>query len=284
MLMGVASLLSEMRDSICGNVKFLFQPAEEGPGGAKPMIEAGALLDPKVDACIGLHIYTDLPSGKIGIQYGTISAASDSLEIKVKGMGGHGAGPHQTVDAIAVTGNLLMALQTIVSREISPTEPAVVTIGTIHGGYRGNVIADEVVMTGTVRTLSAATRKQIPERIERVVKGVTDGMRASYEMRYGFGYPSVVNDKEMTALVDRSAREIVGQDNVEPIPAPTMGAEDFAYFAEAAPSCFFRLGGRNESKGVTNPGHNARYDFDEDIMPLGVAVLSMTALNYLCGK
>ncbi len=283
-LMGVASLLSEMRDALCGNVKFLFQPAEEGPGGAKPMIEAGALLEPKVDACLGLHIYLDLPVGKVGVKYGTISAAADGFEIKIRGQGGHGAGPHETVDAIMVSGNLLVALQTIVSREISPTEPAVITVGTIHGGYRGNVIADEVTMTGTVRTLDALTRDAMPERIERVIKGVTDAMRASYDMRYSFGYPSVHNDRQMTALVERTAEEVVGRDSVEHITQATMGAEDFAYFAEVVPSCFFRLGARNESRGIVFPGHNPRYDFDEDAMPIGVEVLSLAAINYLSGR
>jgi amidohydrolase len=281
MLMAVASLLSDFRESLPGNVKFLFQPAEEGPGGARPMIEAGALLDPKVDACIALHIYTDLPTGKIGIKYGTISAASDSIEIRVKGQGGHGAGPHQAVDAIPVAAHLIVALQTIVSREINPLEPAVVTVGTIRGGYRGNVIADEVLMTGTVRTLDQETRLGMPGRIERIIKGVTDAMRASYELNYSFGYPSVTNDSEMTSLIERTGQELLGQDKVEHILAPTMGAEDFAYFAESVPSSFFRLGARNEAKGVVHPGHSARYDFDEDAMPVGVEVLSLAALNYL---
>jgi len=283
-LMGVASLLAAMRDSFCGNVKFLFQPAEEGPGGAKPMIEDGALLDPVVDACIGLHLFLDLPVGKAGVKYGTISAASDSIEIRVKGLGGHGAGPHEAVDAIAVAGNLLVALQTIVSREISPVEPAVVTIGTIAGGYRGNVIADEVSMTGTVRTLDHATRMAMPQRIERIIKGITDAMRASYQFTYSYGYPSVVNDSGITEMVEHAAREVVGQGNVEHIQAPTMGAEDFAYFAQAVPACFLRLGARNEAKGITAPGHNARFDFDEEAMPTGVAILSLAALNFLCGK
>jgi len=281
MLMAVASLLTDLRDSICGNVKFIFQPAEEGPGGARAMIDDGVLMDPKVDACLGLHLQTDLLVGRIGIRYGTITAASDSIEISIRGQGGHGAGPHETVDAIAVAAQAIVALQTIVSREISPVEPAVISVGTVRGGYRGNVIADEVFMTGTVRTLGADTRSMMPQRIERIIRGVTDAMRATYDLKYSYGYPSSLNDTAMTALAESAAKEILGQDQVEHLPAPTMGAEDFAYFAEAVPSSFLRLGARNEAKGIIYPGHNPRFDFDEDAMPAGVSVLSLAAIKYL---
>jgi len=281
MLMAVASLLADLRESLCGNVKFMFQPAEEGPGGARAMIDDGALVDPKVDACLGLHLQTDLQVGKIGIRYGTISAAADAIEISIRGQGGHGAGPHEGVDAIAVAAQTIVALQTIVSREISPVEPAVVSVGTVRGGYRGNVIADEVFMTGTVRTLNAETRSMMPQRVERIVRGVTDAMRATYDLKYSFGYPSVLNDRAITALGESAAKEILGEDQVEHLLTPTMGAEDFAYFAGAVPSSFLRLGARNEAKGIIYPGHSAKFDFDEDAMPAGVSVLSFTAIKYL---
>jgi amidohydrolase len=281
MLMATASLLTDLKDSLCGNVKFIFQPAEEGPGGARPMIDDGVLQDPKVDACLGIHLQTDLAVGKVGIRYGTISAAADSIEISIRGQGGHGAGPHEAVDAIAVAAQTIVSLQTIVSREISPVEPAVVTVGTVRGGYRGNVIADEVFMTGTVRTLDPDTRSMMPERIERMIKGVTGAMRATYDLKYSFGYPSVLNDRAMTSLVESVVKELRGQDGVEHIPSPTMGAEDFAYFAEAVPSSFLRLGARNEAKGIVLPGHNPRFDFDEDAMPVGVSVLALAAIKYL---
>ncbi|MDP2856950.1 MAG: amidohydrolase [Bacillota bacterium] len=281
MLMATASLLTDLRDSLCGNVQFIFQPAEEGPGGARAMIDDGVLLDPKVDACLGLHLQTDLLVGRIGIRYGTISAASDSIEISIRGQAGPGAGPHEAVDAIAVAAQAIVALQTIVSREISPVEPAVVSVGTVRGGYRGNVIADEVFMTGTVRTLQADTRSMMPQRIERIIRGVTGAMRASYDLKYSFGYPSALNDTAITALAESAAKEILGQDQVEHLPAPTMGAEDFAYFAEAVPASFLRLGARNEAKGIIYPGHNPKFDFDEDAMPTGVSVLSLAAIKYL---
>ncbi len=281
MLMAVASLLADLRESLCGNVKFIFQPAEEGPGGARAMIDDGVLVDPKVDACLGLHLQTDLQVGKIGIRYGTISAAADSIEISIRGQGGHGAGPHEGVDAIAVAAQTIVTLQTIVSREISPVEPAVVSIGTVRGGYRGNVIADEVFMTGTVRTLDAETRSKMPQRIERIIKGTTDAMRASYDLKYEFGYPSVLNDRGITSLAEGAAKELLGENQVEHLPAPTMGAEDFAYFAEVIPSSFLRLGARNEAKGIIYPGHSPKFDFDEDAMPAGVSVLSLAAIKYL---
>jgi amidohydrolase len=279
-LLGTADLLSRHRDRLAGQVKFLFQPAEEGPGGALPMIEAGALEDPHVDAVVGLHIIAEIPAGVVAVKYGGMSASSDGFELCVEGRGGHGAYPHQTVDAIAVAAQVVTALQTVVSRETDPVAPAVVTVGTIRGGYRGNVIADEVVMTGTVRLIDPDLRPVVAQRIERVVSGICAAMRATCRLKYNYGYPPVVNDDAVTALVESAAQKVVGPGQVRRLATPTMGAEDFSYFALARPACFFRLGGRNEDKGAVFPGHHPKYDFDEDVLSLGVAVFAQVTMDY----
>lgn len=281
-LMGVAKLLSEHRDQIAGNVKFLFQPAEEGPGGGQPMVEAGVLENPKVDAALGLHLHTgDYRAGQIGLRAGVNSAGTDSIEIKITGKGGHGAHPHKSIDAIIATGHTIVALQTIASREIDPLGSVVVTLGTVNGGYRGNVIADEVVMTGTVRTLDAGVRASMPGRIERIIKGICDSFRCDYSLSYHNGYPSVVNDAAMTDLLEEVAHRVLGKENVFRIANPSMGGEDFAYFAEKVPATFFRLGATNPEKGCDFPGHHPKYDFDEDAIPYGMAVMAETALEFL---
>jgi len=280
-LLGVAHLLSEMRDKFDGQVKLLFQPAEEGPGGAEPMIRDGAMKDPDVDAVIGLHLNTEIPTGQIGLVRGIVSAAPDGFMITIKGVGGHGAHPHRSVDAIAVAAQVVTALQTIPSREVDPVNPIVITVGTINGGFRGNVIAPSVTMTGTVRTLDPDLRATVEERMRRLVGGICQAMRAEYEMGYSYGYPSVVNDNDITNLVETAAAGILGDENVLRIPTPSMGGEDFAHFAQEAPGCFVRLGARNEAKGTVFPGHHPRYDFDEDAMAVGAAVMVQAALDFL---
>ena len=283
MLMGAATVLAGFRDRLPGQVKFLFQPAEEGPGGALPMIEAGAMDDPKVDGVIGLHIASELEVGEIGVVPGADSASTDTFVIRVKGRGGHAAHPDQGVDAIAVAAQIVTALQTVVSREIHPLQPAVVTVGTIHGGFRSNILAGEVTLTGTFRTLNAALREQVQEAIERIVRGIATAMRATAEVAFDRGYPPFSSDPAMYNLVRRAAIEIVGPDRVHDL-QPTMGGEDFAYFCTRAPGTMFRVGGRNAAKGFVNPLHHPRFDFDEDAMPVGVAVFVRSALSFLKGE
>jgi len=280
MLLGTARLLAARRDRLPGTVKFFFQPAEEGPGGALPMIEAGVMENPRVDVVIGAHVLPSLPTGTIGVGEGHVSAASDTAYIKIIGVGGHGAHPHLSVDAIAVAAQVITALQTIASREINPLDPVVITVGTIHGGYRANVIAPEVEMTATIRSMNQKTREELPQRIERIIAGVTEAMQARYEFRYEFGYGSVYNDPRMARLVRAAAADIVGEDQVVTV-TPTMGAEDFSYFAQQAPGTFFRVGVRNEDKGIVYPGHHPRFDVDEDALPIGTAVMAYTAWRYL---
>ncbi len=278
MLMGTAKVLAGLRGELSGNVKFLFQPAEEGPGGAEPMVKAGVMRG--VDGVFGAHLFSDLPVGQIGVRSGPASAAASSFQLKIKGHGGHAAHPNQGVDAIALTGQVITALQTIVSRETDPVEPAVLTIGTINGGYRRNVICDEVTMTGTIRTLDPALHERVPRRMEAIVKGITESMRGGYELQVRFGYPSVVNAPEMAEICSGAATAVVGAGNVIIVP-PTMGAEDFSYFAREVPGMFFRVGGNNAAKGLIYPGHHSKYDFDEDALPIGVAVMALSALEFL---
>mgnify|MGYP001003478474 CR=1 FL=1 len=280
-LMGVAKLLSEVKDEIPGTVKFFFQPAEEGPGGALPMVEAGVMENPTVDAVMGLHVGVNLPTGQVGLKAGPSSAGTDSITITLEGKGGHGAHPHGSIDTIVAAGHLIVAMQTIASREIDPLGSVVVTLGTVNGGYRNNVIAHTVELTGTVRTLDPVVRDSMPERIERIIKGVCETFRCKYEFDYHKGYPSVVNDPAMADLAEAAAQRLLGPENVVRTANPSMGGEDFAYFAEKAPGIFLRLGAGSEEKDCIYPGHHPFFNFDEDAIPVGMAVLAEATLDFL---
>ena len=272
MLLGAARILAARRDRLAGCAKFVFQPAEEGPGGALPMIEAGVMRDPPVDLAFGLHLINDFPVGTVALRAGPVMASMDTIGITVRGRGGHGALPHQTVDAIVVAAHVVTALQTLASREISPTVPVVVSLGTIHGGFRHNVIAPEVSLTGTVRTYDEGLRKTLPERIERIVGQVCQAFRGEGEVRYEFGYPVTVNDPAMTTLCREVATAVVGPERVQTLDA-MMGSEDMAYFLQAVPGCFLFLGSSSAAKGLTAPHHSAEFDFDEACLPIGVQLL-----------
>ncbi len=287
-LLGTARMLSELTDAgsnLKGNVKFLFQPAEEGPGGAQPMLDDGAFDAPAVDAVFGLHVDVNLPTGTVGSRRGVMTAAADEARIEIVGKGGHGAHPHTAVDSVVVASYVVTALQTLVSREVSPADSAVFSVGRIAGGYRNNIIAPKVNMEATVRTLSREVRDVLPGRIEGIVRGVCEAMRADYGLEYDYGYPPLENSDEMVDLFFRSAGALLGSGSVVEIDDPSMGAEDFAYFAEAAPACFYRLGVRNEEKGLgVYPNHNPRFDIDEDALVVGAKTMTVLALSYLSPK
>lgn len=279
-LIGLARALSARRGELAGNVKFVFQPAEEGPGGAEPMIAAGVLENPKVDAAVGFHIWNHLPVGLVGVRSGPVMAATDQVEITIHGKGGHGAKPHLSVDAIVVAAHVITGLQTIVSRMVNPLHSAVVTIGTIHGGFRHNVIAPKVALSGTVRTYDSGLFKEMPERIGQVVQGICDSMGARGEVEYTRTYPATVNDPGMTDRIRTSAIKALGADNVVET-EPSMGGEDMAYFLMAVPGCYFFLGSENAAAGFDQPHHSPGFDFDEGVLPLGVRVLEQIVLDYL---
>jgi amidohydrolase len=271
MLLGAARVLSERRDAFQGTVVLIFQPAEEGPGGAEPMIAQGVLDDPKVDAIAMLHVDVRLNAGTIGITPGPVNASADELHLTIRGRGGHGAYPHNAVDAIPAAAAVVTALQNIAARETDPLGAVVVTIGTIRGGYRNNVIADSVEMTGTLRAFDPDVRDALQSRVERIANGVAGAYNATAEVAVVRGYPPVVNDSGLAEEFTNYIREKT-QINVER-PMPTMGGEDFAYFAQRVRGLQIRLGVRNESIGAIHSGHSPQFVIDEAALPVGVQTL-----------
>jgi amidohydrolase len=271
MLLGAARELQAMRDRLHGTAVLIFQPAEEGPGGAQPMIEQGALDNPKVEAIAMLHVDIRLPAGSISITPGPVNASADELYITIRGKGGHGAYPHTSIDAIPAASAVVLALQNIAAREIDPLKSVVVTIGTIEGGYRNNVIADEVKLSGTLRAHDPQIRDGLEARVRRIVDHAAAAYGATAEIRIVRGYPPVVNDVELAERFARYMREQtpVRVERFE----PTMGAEDFAYFAQHAPGVQVRLGVRSEAAGAIHPGHSAEFRIDEAALPVGVQTL-----------
>jgi amidohydrolase len=281
MLLGAARELMAGRGTLCGKVVLLFQPAEEGPGGALPMIEAGAIDEPRVEAAAMLHVDNRYDAGTIGITSGPVNAAAEELYVTVIGVGGHGAAPHRAVDAIPCAAAVVTALQNIAAREIDPLANVVVTIGTIEGGYRNNVIADKVTMSGTIRTFDPEIRKGMEARIRRIVDGVTAAYGARAEIKIVYGYPPVINDTHLAAEFETY---LTAQTQIPVVhPPPGMGAEDFAYFAERVPGLLMRLGVRNESLGAVHYVHSPLFKLDEGAFPTGIATLVAFARGVTSG-
>ncbi len=281
MLLVAAKVLSRHRDEIKGNVKFVFQPSEEkDPGGAIKMIEEGVMENPHVDKAFGLHLGNMIPAGIIGIKEGVMTAEADRFKIEIKGKGGHGAYPHTSVDPVVIASQIVMSLQTIVSREINPINPIVITVGKIHSGDVFNVIPESAELLGTVRTLDKNLAKTIPEKIERIAKNTAAAFRGEAKTEYAFGYPPLINSKEETQYVISVAQSVVGEKRVIKTPV-SMGGEDMAYFLEKAKGAFFWLGSMNKEKGLDKPHHSAYFDFDEDVMPIGVEMHVKIVLGLL---
>jgi amidohydrolase len=279
-LLGVAKFFSSVPDQVKGNIKWIFQPAEEGGGGGRVMVEEGALEDPKVDAVFGAHVFPFLSIGKIGIYEREGLAAADRFTVKIKGKGGHAATPHVTKDPILAVGHLITQIHSIVSRNINPLESGVVTIGRVSGGTAFNIIPDEVELLGTVRSLSSEVREELKSRIEQIAQGIARSFAMDYKFDFEYGYPTLVNDPEMSKLVASACSEGVGSKNVETL-RPSMGAEDFAYYLEKVPGAYFRLGCRNEAKGIIHPYHSNLFDIDEEVLPLGVEMFVRIVDRYL---
>ncbi|GAA0181845.1 M20 family metallopeptidase [Clostridium sediminicola] len=280
-LLGTARILKKLEKEYSGNIKLIFQPAEETVGGAKPMIEAGIMENPKVDAVFGLHVAPELDKGKFGIRYGKNNASSDTIKIVVIGESTHGAYPHSGIDAIAISGQIISALQNIVSRNVDPVNSAVVTIGSIHGGTRGNIIADEVEMIGTVRTLDDDTRSLVLSRIKSMVESISKSMGGNGKLIVEEGYTSLINENSMVDLVRNNAQFLVGEENIKIIDHPSLGVEDFAYYLKEAKGAFFRLGCRNEEKGIIHDGHHKLFDVDEECLKYGIALQVLNVLAVL---
>ncbi len=276
--LGVATLLARHRQELRGSVKFVFQPAEEGQGGAVAMIQDGVLANPRPDAAFGLHIYNQLPLGRVTAGAGPVMAAAERFQCRVTGRGGHGAMPHQTVDAVVVASQIVTALQTVVSRNVNPAELAVVSVGSFHAGSAFNIIAEQAELWGTIRTLDEATHQTVLHRVREIVEGTARAMGASAQLDIEELTVAVVNDAQAAARVRQAATRVVGAENVSDQQL-WVASEDMSYFLRTVPGCFFFVGASRAEKEF--PHHNPRFDFDEAVLAQGVAILCETVAGYL---
>ncbi len=276
MLLGAARLIAERKAELAGTVVLCFQPAEEGKGGAKAMVDEGMLERFDVERAYGLHLFSQLDTGILGFREGPFYASSDSIEIRIDGFGGHGAAPHLSIDPILVAAEFVASLQKIVSRQVDPLEPAVVTIGAFHGGTTHNVIPSSVTLLGTVRAFDHGVRERMAERIERVLKGVCDASGATYAFEYLWRYPVTSNDVAQTRYARALAEHTIGAARVV-TSEKHMGAEDFSFFAQRVPASYFVLGCRSGPQ-TSFPHHHGKFDIDEAALATGVRI--MTALAF----
>lgn len=280
-LLGAAKILNGIKENLPGNIKLFFQPAEETVGGAKPMIDAGVMENPKVDAVFGLHVSTEIPVGEIAVRYGQMNASSDTIKINLYGKSSHGAYPHNGIDAIMLSSHVLSALQTVVSRSVDPRKSAVVTLGTIKGGTQGNIIADKVELVGTVRTLDPQTRELVLGKVDKIVRQVSESLGGKGELIREEGYAALINTDEIVDIVRASGAQILGDEKIGFIKNASLGVEDFSYFAQAVPSAFFNLGCRNEDKGVVHQAHFGLFDIDEECLVIGTALQVSNVIKFL---
>ncbi|HEX2203280.1 MAG TPA: amidohydrolase [Longimicrobium sp.] len=281
--LAVAERLAATRGEWGGTVKYVFQPAEEGGGGALRMVEEGVLEG--VDCALGLHVWTGLPSGVVGVVPGPFMASAGEFELTIHGRGGHGAMPHETVDAVLVGSQVVVALQSIVARNVSPLDAAVVSVGSFQAGSAWNVIADTARLAGTVRAFDVAACDDLPRRIERVAAGVCEALGATYRFHYQQDTPPTINDPALAETVRRAAEEVVGAERVRTDPAVrTTAAEDFGELLLRIPGCYFFVGAHSEPKGAVHPHHSPRFDLCEDALPVSVDVLERAARKVLAGE
>jgi amidohydrolase len=280
-LLAVADVLSKRRAELAGNIKFIFQPAEERVGGAEPMVKAGVMEG--VDGVIGLHLISNYPLGRVGVRSGAVFASADAFILRVHGKGGHAASPHEAVDPIVIAAYITTALQTLITRETAPLSPAVITIGRITAGTAFNVIPETAEMYGTMRAFSAEHREKLMRRIGELAAGIAGAMGGSCEMEtIADGCPPCVNDPAMTELVHKAAADAVGESNVDSSEdVMTAGSDDMAYFLKAVPGCYFIVGAHDQAKGIAYPHHHPRFNISEDALPVAVEVLSRSALEFL---
>lgn len=278
MVLGVGKLMTKYRD-FKGTVRLLFQSSEElPPGGAKELINGGALKD--VDFVIGQHVESRVPSGYAAVFYHEAMANADEFRVKIHGVGGHGSAPQEAVDAIIAATQFVSLAQTIISRKVDPYMPAVVTVGTLNAGYRYNIIAAHAEMTGTVRTFHKNVQDIIRKELEHILKGVCEATHTKYEFQYIEGYPALINHEEVSRVIEEVAQDVLGKDRVLH-PNPSMGGEDFAYYLQEKPGAFYFLGVGNEKKGIISPQHSPTYNIDEDAMKYGTEILYRTAQKLL---
>lgn len=279
--LGVARLFKEIEDEFNGNVKIFFQPAEETIGGAKRMIDEGCLKNPDVKYTLSLHVAPSLEVGNVQVKYGQVNAATNEFSIKVVGRSSHAAYPDESVDSIVVAGYIITVLQTLVSRNISPINSVVLTLGRINGGTKDNIIAGEVIMSGTLRTLDENTRIYAKQRIIDIVENTAKAYGASATVEFDEGYPVLINDDEVVDLVKEKAEEILGSDKVSFKEFPSLGADDFAYFTQETKGAYYNLGCGNKDKGWTAPAHSGKFIVDEESIRIGVVLQTETLLELL---
>jgi amidohydrolase len=280
--LGVAQVLSTLRERFSGGVKMIFQPAEETLAGAAAMIADGVLEDPPMDIILGYHNWPLLQTGLVGYHSTAVMASSDAFDITLKGKAGHAAHPHNGIDALYGAAQLLTALQSVVSREIAPAIPAVVTIGQIEGGTARNVIADRVVLRGTARTLDAGAAKQVETSVRRITEGVCAALRLEYEITWKRQCPVLQNDSAILGQVLASARDMLGEDKIVNLGAASMGSEDFAWFAERIPAAHVKIGSKID--GLETAIHRSNYDCNELAIPLGVRTVTRAVVDLLAAK
>lgn len=279
--LGTAKIIKSMEAQLNGDIKFFFQPAEETTGGAERMINEGCLKNPDVDYVLGLHVDPSIKTGFVKLKYGKMMASSDEIIIKAIGKSTHGAHPNEGVDPLIIASNLILSLQSLVSRNLSPLNSAVFTIGSIHGGTKGNIIPDEVEMTGILRTLDQGTRDFMKKRIEEIVVNVPKAFGGQGRLYIRESYNALINNDEVVDLVRRTAEKILGKDNIIISQFPDMGTEDFSYFSEHSKACFFNLGCRNEEIEAVYPIHSSMFKLDESCLKIGVKLQVENVLKLL---
>jgi amidohydrolase len=280
-LLGTAKILNELKNEFEGTVRLLFQPGEEkNPGGASYMIHDGALKNPEPASIIGQHVFPLLPVGKIGFRSGMYMASCDEIYLKVIGKGGHGAAPELTIDPVVIASHIIIALQQVISRNASPKQPTVLTFGKIVGGTATNIIPNEVLIDGTFRAMNETWRKEGLAKIKKMAESIAEGMGGKCEVNISHGYPYLENNPEVTERIKRAAKQYVGEENVVDIDI-TLGAEDFAYYSQVIPASFYRIGTRNEAKGITSYVHTPTFNIDEDALAIGPGLMAWMAINEL---
>ena len=282
----VARMLHAHRDQLAGTIKFCFQPSEEGhngeeAGGAEMMMRDGVLDSPGVDMTLALHLWNEKPLGWVGVAGGPVMAGAEIFTVKITGKGGHGAIPHATVDPVVAAANIVNALQSIVSRNVAPLETAVVSVTTIHGGTAFNVIPQEVVLEGTIRTFDAGVRQRVVERFEQIARRVGEGMGCQVDVNIKRMTPALVNDDSVTAQVQEAARRVLSGSSLDTAGYLTMGAEDMAFMQEKVPGCYFFIGSNDQARHLDYGHHHPKFDFDEQALVRGSALMAAAALDVL---
>lgn len=278
-LLGTCKVLNDLKEYLNVNVKFLFQPAEETVGGAKLLIKDLCLENPKVDYILGLHVNPNIDTGYIELKYDTMNASSDSITINIKGKKSHGAYPHQGIDAILTSAHVITSLQSLVSRNISPTDSVVLSLGMINGGIKENITCDNVVIKGTLRTLNESTRKFSKRKITHIVKNISNSFGCEGEVYFEEGYDVLVNDNDIVDIIKENLEKNIGKEKIITKKEPSLGVEDFSFFLKHSKGAFYHIGCKNEAKNIIYPLHSEKFDIDEDCLKFGVLV---HILNILC--